>query len=398
MMYVKSSSDLSVDPATEELIQCTDEQAMLIDSAQKFCRDHSNSASARKLIDSKSGFDEGVWSEMANMGWTGLILPEEFGGSNLPLADLVPVVEEAGRAMMHTPIQAVTLAALALLRSGTSEQQQAFLPFIADGGIVTVALSDANHWDFDRPLCTATRTNGKLSLYGTKRFVADLSEAKAVIASVQLDGAPALVLIPRSAISDSAIKRQVVVDEFKRCFRLDLEGIELPEIQLLSVGDAAATIRQISLAGTLLLSAEMVGGQAGAIDLLVDYLTTRKTFGRYIGSYQGLKHPMAAILNDYEDGRSHLYYAATEYARDAESKSTEIAVRMTKAWMSDKYLYVGDRAVQFHGGMGFTWECDAQLVMRRALFAQSQFGDAMHHNKRLADLMLGTIDSISAVA
>lgn len=391
-MYERNKPELALQGRGSEVMSCTDEQQMLMDTAAKFCREKSDFNTARSLMETDRGFNPDLWNELAELGWLGLAIPQDYGGSGLSLAELVPLVEETGRALMHTPLQTLTTAVLALNRAGTSAQKQAWLPRIAEGSVVTVALSDANHWNFDQPECTATARDGSLLLSGTKQFVADLGCADAVIASVALEGAPALVLIPRELIADSAIDRQVITDEIKRCYRLNLDGIQLPREQLLTGGDAAATIRHISLAGTLLLSAEMIGGQAAALDLLVEYATTRHTFGRPIGSYQGVKHPAADMLCHYEDGRSHLYYAATQFRTQPDAAETEIAIRMTKAYMSDKCLYAGDRVVQFHGGIGFTWECNAQLFLRRALFAQSQFGDGMHHRKRLADLLLGPIE------
>ena len=120
----------------------------------------------------------------------------------------------------------------------------------------------------------------------------------------------------------------------------------------------------------------------------MEYLNTRKQFGRLIGSYQALKHGTVKILTDMDSARSHVYHAATVVGAGELDRDAEIACRMAKAQASDALCYAGDRAVQFHGGMGFTYECDAQLYIRRAQWAQQQFGDAYHHRKRLAPLLL----------
>ena len=121
----------------------------------------------------------------------------------------------------------------------------------------------------------------------------------------------------------------------------------------------------------------------------MDYLKTRKQFGKLIGSYQALKHPTVDILTQVDSARSFIYHAATLVSDDAIDADAEIACRMAKAQACQTLLYAGDRAVQFHGGMGFTYECDAQLYIRRAQWSQQQFGDVQHHRKHLATLLLG---------
>ena len=135
-----------------------------------------------------------------------------------------------------------------------------------------------------------------------------------------------------------------------------------------------------------MLCAEISGGLVGVLHLIVEYLNTRKAFDRYIGSYQALKHPAVDILLGLEGARSHLYHAATALADD--DQDAETALRIAKAHGSEAFAFAGDRAVQFHGGFGFTYECDAQLYLRRALWCQYQFGDEKYHRQLLAPLLL----------
>ena len=120
----------------------------------------------------------------------------------------------------------------------------------------------------------------------------------------------------------------------------------------------------------------------------MDYLKTRKQFGKLIGSFQALKHPTVDIYVGMEHSRSLVYHASSEIDDGPLSAEAEVACRMAKAKASDTIQYAGDRSVQFHGGFGFTWECDSSLFIRRAAWSQQQFGDAMHHRKRLAPLLL----------
>lgn len=371
-----------------DVVKLSEEQAMMREAAQRFCKEQSDAERARALMVAEQGYDDSVWHQIAEMGWLGITVPSEYGGADLSVAELVPVLEEMGRSIMHSPIQAVAMATQALVSAGTEEQKAAWLPKVVDGAVVTVGLNDAKHWDFTKPQCTAKQAGSQLQLSGTKGFVRDADTADALIATVELDGAAALVLIPRDAIPADAIERQTTIDEVVRCFRVCLDGISVPAENLLSNGDAMTAIHSVNAVGTLLLSAEMTGGLAAALDLIVEYALTRKTFGRFIGSYQGIKHPTADILCHYEHARGLLYGAAHESSKDLLSEDADVLTRMLKAWVGDKYSYAGDRAVQFHGGIGFTYECNAQIFLRRAQFGQSQFGDAPHQRKVLAKLLL----------
>jgi len=146
-----------------------------------------------------------------------------------------------------------------------------------------------------------------------------------------------------------------------------------------------ATLNYIDLAANLLSAAEMVGGAQGVIDYTIEYLTTRKQFGKLIGSYQSLKHPTVDAFVEYEQARSHLYAAAHCFT---EQGTGEIATRMAKAQADKAYSFASDRSIQFHGGFGFTYDCDAQLHRRRAIWHAAQFGDATWQRKKLADLLL----------
>jgi acyl-CoA dehydrogenase len=262
------------------------------------------------------------------------------------------------------------------------------LPLISEGSaIATLALNESHgDWDLTNLSCEASIADGQITLTGEKYFVADAALADFILVSVKLDGNPALVLLDRSVIEQGALTREVIIDETRRCYRFDMNGISVAEACVLDVESTMACLDQIARASWLLLSAEIAGGIAGVMDVMLEYLTTRKQFGRYIGAYQGLKHPMAEILCQYEYSRSQLYHAASIFGADQDA---EIALRMAKAQGSETFAHASDRAIQFHGGFGFTYECDAQLYLRRASWCQYQFGDAQHHRKKLADLLLG---------
>jgi len=367
-------------------IGLSDEQAELLESATQYCRDKSPADTVRRLIEHERGYEVDVFAQMAELGWLGIAIPEAHGGAGLGLAEVVPVVEQMGRNLMAGPFLATTLAAQALIAGGTDTQQASVLPALAEGTPATIALMESHgSWDAEPVECRAERRGEALLLSGTKRLVLDAHVAGWMLACVRLDEAPALVLLDAEAIAACRLRRETVIDETRRSFQVQLDGVRVPESARLDPTRTPHALKHIELAGSLLSSAEMCGGGASCIDYTVAYLKTRKQFGRPIGSYQALKHPVVHAHLGIEQARSHLYAAAHTFD---EPGAGEIAVRMAKAYAGPAFSHAADRAIQFHGGYGFTYECDAQLYRRRALWCESQYGDAVHHRRRLADLIL----------
>ena len=372
-------------------ITFSDEQAMLLEAATSFCRDQSPSSAVRARFgtgpDDTRGFDPAHWQAMVDMGWLGIAVPEQHGGSGLGIAACAVLAEPLGRHLLHTPFVATQLAIQGLVAGGSAAQQADWLPRLATGAVGTVALfEDDGDWDLAALQSHARVAGGTATLSGHKTLVADAAVAELVLASVQADGAPALALLTHADVA-GRLQRETVIDETRRSFGLQLDGLAIPADRLITGAAALQALHAIRQAAWLLAAAEAAGGIAGALAVTVDYLNTRNAFGRKIGSYQALKHGCADILCQLERVRSHVYHAATLMA---EGQDAEVALRMAKAEAGDAAVQAGDRAVQFHGGFGFTWDCDAQLYLRRALWLQPWFGDAGHHRRVLAGLLLDT--------
>lgn len=365
----------------------SEDQGSLLEVATSFCAKRSPIAKVRQLIEDETGHDAEVWREIVELGWLGIAIPEAYGGAGLTLAEVVPVMEQMGRYLLAGPFYSTTLAAQALVAGGTEDQKRTLLPRLAEGAITTLALCEASgDWDLSNIASTATRTTtGTLQLSGTKRLVSDAGVATLIIASVICEDRPALVIIERASLGAEALRREVIVDETKRSCELCLEGIEVPAANLLDVDRVDGALKHIHLVANLLASAEMCGGIQSVIDYTLDYLKTRVQFGKLIGSYQALKHPVVDAYVSYEQTRSHVYSAAHCFN---EQGVGEIATRMAKAQADTTLSFAADRAIQFHGGFGFTWDCDAQLYRRRAIWHASQYGDAAWHKEKLADLLL----------
>lgn len=365
-------------------IEFSEEQSMLLETAMDFCSNRSPIGAVRERIEDEKGFDPAEWQEMAELGWMGIAVPEAYGGLGLGLGSVVPVVESMGRALLCSPFFATTLAAQALTHGGSEAQKQNWLPRLTTGAVGTVALvEDDGDWDLTNVSAEAHEEGGKVALTGTKTFVMDAAIADIMIVSVRAGGELKLVLVEQNDIDAANVLRDVVIDETRRSYTVTLDGVQVPADNVLDT----ACVEPIQNAALLLLAAEIAGGAAGCLNVVVEYLNTRKQFDRLIGSYQALKHPTVDILLGMEAARSHLYHAATVIDGD-DAKATEIALRMAKAHGSRAFAFAGDRAVQFHGGFGFTYECDAQLFLRRALWCQYQYGDERYHRQRLAPLLL----------
>ncbi len=366
-------------------ITFSDEQAMLLEAATSFCRDQSPSSAVRARIGSTTGFDPAHWQAMVDMGWLGIAVPEAHGGSGLGIGACAVLAEPLGRHLLHTPFVATQLAIQGLLAGGNAAQQAEWLPRLATGAMGTVALFEADgDWDLAALHSQARVSDGSASLSGHKALVPDAAVADVLLVSVQLDGAPALALLTRADLA-GRLQPETVVDATRRSHSLQLDGLAVPTTNLITGAAAARALQAIEQAAWLLAAAEAAGSIAGALAVTVDYLNTRNAFGRKIGSYQALKHGCTDILCQLERVRSHVYHAATLLA---EGEDAEVALRMAKAEAGDAAVQAGDRAVQFHGGFGFTWDCDAQLFLRRALWLQPWFGDAAHHRHHLAGMLL----------
>jgi len=363
----------------------SEEQAMLLDVAREFCRDKSPISQVREHLETVTGFDSATWEEMVALGWAGIAVPESYGGSGLGVSALVPVVEAMGRGMLGTPLISTSLAAQLLLRAGNEEQKERLLPDIVGGNPATVAFLDQGDWG-GANIALALAADG--SLQGSKRMVSDAAVASLFIVPANRDGEVVLAIVRRDQLQDGAFSDNTLIDQTKRSANIDFSGVQVAQQDIVAGPDVHAALRDVYLIGALLVAAEATGSAAACLDTIVEYLKTRKQFGKLIGSYQALKHPAVDILCSVDSGRSFIYQAATVVGDEALDRDAEIACRMAKAHAGETLLFAGDRAVQFHGGMGFTYECDAQLYIRRAQWTQQQFGDARHHRKQLAGLLL----------
>ncbi len=366
-------------------IGTTEEQIELMDVATNFCRDKSPIEKVRALMEDDLGYDPDVWREIGELGWLAIAIPEAHDGVGLSMAEVVPIAEQMGRNLLSTPFGSTTIAAQALLAGGSEAQQAAWLPKIAAGTAATLALrEDHGDWNLGNVASIGKETADGIALSGKKQLVRWADSAELIITSVEVDGNVRFAMIERSALPDGALRREAIIDETARSFELTLDGITISADALFDGNRTRETIEKIELAAGLIHAAEMTGGSQAVIDYTLEYLKTRKQFDKIIGSYQALKHPTVDNYVEYEKARTHLYSAAHSWGEQGRG---EVAVRMAAAQAHSSYSRAADRSIQFHGGFGFTHDCDAQLHRRKAIFDGALIGDAAYQRSKLAGLL-----------
>ena len=207
----------------------TDEQQQLLEIAESFSANKSPIETVRRRLEAEQALEPNLWQEIADLGWLGIAIPEEYGGSGLGLGEVITIIEPMGRYLFSSPLISTTLAAQAILHWGSADQKAQWLPQIAGGAVAALALTEPHgDWDLNNLTCTAVRNGGEFWLSGRKTFVTDAAWADVLVVSVFLDGEPALVLVEASHLSEGALRREIVIDESRRSYFLDLQGVSVP--------------------------------------------------------------------------------------------------------------------------------------------------------------------------
>jgi alkylation response protein AidB-like acyl-CoA dehydrogenase len=367
----------------------SEEQEMLRSAAHEFLARECPSAYVRRAADEAEAHDPTLWSKLAEMGWTGLGIPEAQGGAG-GFLDLVVVLEEAGRALLPGPFfSTVALFVPALVEAGSEAQRAAVLPGVAAGEARgTLAVTEpAGRWDAGGVQVRATPTGGGFRLEGVKLYVPDAGVADHLVIPARTggDGEEGITLFLVSGRPPGlTVSRLETLDATRPWYEVRLEGLEVsPDAVLGSVGGGWAPLQRTLERGAAALCAEMVGGSQWVLDTSVEYAKTRHQFGKPIGIYQAVSHKLADMLLETESSRSATYYAAWAVEADAPDRSA--AVSIAKAYTSDAYRKTAGNGIQVHGGIGFTWEHDLHLYFKRAKASEVLLGDATYHRELVAE-------------
>ena len=369
----------------------TEEQSMLRDSARGLISDKAPVSHLRQLRDSKdaTGFSRELWKAFAEMGLTGLLVPEDFGGSGLGCVEAGIVMEEIGRTLMPSPfLSTAVLAASALSRGGSAVQKSRHLPKISDGSLLAALAIDegAKHRPLQMSL-QAKRSGNGFRLNGAKAFVVDGHTADLLIVAGRSAGSPGerdgltLFLVdPRT--KGVATERTAMVDSHNAA-RINFDNVEVDADHVLGEVDQGYPLLEGLLnIGRGAVASEMVGLSEEVFARTVSYLKERKQFGKAIGEFQALQHRAAQLYIEIEITRAAVLKALQTL--DANFDQAGAAVAVAKARAGTTATLAVQEGVQMHGGMGTTDQFDIGFFMKRARVCQELFGDSNFHADQLA--------------
>jgi alkylation response protein AidB-like acyl-CoA dehydrogenase len=356
----------------------SESQQILKDTARKFFDNECSMVQVRKLMETDTAYEAALWQKLVEQGFTGIIVPEEFGGMGLGIVEVVLLMEEAGHALLPGPLFSTLMAGAVLQACGSEAQQQKYLSKICNGQArATVAFLEENSsWNpADLNLSSAA---GKLN--GEKFFVTDAAVADFVLVVTSGD-----VYVVDAKASGLRIAPMKGMDLTRKIYSVEFSSTPAEKLSY-----SAGLDRALSIA-TVALAAEMTGGMQRVLETTVAYAKTRKQFGKPIGIFQAVQHMCADMYLETESARSAAYYAG--WALEETAFDAYTAVSIAKMYASDASRTVGNRGIQVHGGMGFTWENDIHLYYRRAKASEAMLGDAAFHRERIAKLVIDTRSS-----
>jgi alkylation response protein AidB-like acyl-CoA dehydrogenase len=367
------------------------DQKALRDQARKFLAEHASSTRVRRVLDTDTPYDEALWRGMAEMGWTGVAVPEAYGGAGFGYLELCVLAEELGRCVAPAPFAStVYLATEALLLAGTEAQKRRWLPRIAAGeAIGCLALAEGP----ELPSLDAltTQADGG-ALTGTKAPVIDGDVADVAVVAARDAGGASLWLadLHGPGVARAPLK---TVDPTRSVAQVSFTGAAAEPLG--EPGRGAALLDRLLDRAAALVAFEQVGGGQAALDMAREYALGRFAFGRPIGSFQAIKHKLADVYVAVELARSNAYYGAWALSTDA--PELPVAAAAARVSASEAYFHAAKENIQTHGGMGFTWEFDCHLHYRRAKLLGLMLGGVPRWKDRLIAGLEARADAASAV-
>lgn len=371
----------------------TEEQTLIRDQASAWAEKEAPVRAFRALRDSNSGasFELATWQAMVEMGWTGILVPEQYGGSDLGYLTFGLVLEQLGRQLTASPLlpSALVGASAVLLGAGT-EQKEALLPAIVDGSaILTLAVEEGTHHQPAQTAMTATATDSGFTLDGNKTFVAEGMAATHFVVAARTAGSPgdeggvSLFLLPADV---HGLERTAVraLDSRDHAI-LSMADVAVDSTALLGEpGDGFALLEQVLDRARVGIAAEMQGSASAAFNMTLDYLKTREQFGKVIGSFQGLGHRAAGLFSAQQLSLSCV--EAALQALDSGADNIPELASLAKCRAGQFLFDMSNELIQMHGGIGMTDEFDAGLYLKRARTLEASYGNRAFHRDRYARL------------
>jgi alkylation response protein AidB-like acyl-CoA dehydrogenase len=381
----------------------SEEQEMLRQSVREFLEAECPMTYVRQMMEDERGFSDEQWRKMAELGWTGLIVPEQYGGAGLNMVDMVVLLEEMGKVVFPGPFFAsVILGGVAIDLGGSAAQKQRWLPGIADGSrrATLAQVEESGRWDAQGIHLPAKSAGGGFTLSGTKLFVHDAHNADVLVVPVRTGGSGTdgitMLLVERAA-KGVGVRVLKTMDQTRKLCEVSFDGVSVGRDAVLGeVGAGWTLLDRLVDRAKVAICAEMCGGAQKVLDMSVAYAKVREQFGKPIGSFQAIQHKCANMMVQVESAKSATYYAAWAVANDV--PEAHLAACMAKAYTSDAYRFVSAEGIQIHGGIGFTWEHDMHLYFKRAKGSEVTFGDATHNRELVAQVVLDAPDAAAPPA
>ena len=357
----------------------TEEQTLLRDQAKSFVAEKAPVTHFRKLRDAGQTHDPALWREICEMGWSGILIPEEYGGSGLGYLTLGLVLEETGRTLTASPLLSTAIATTALLLGGDDSQKSEWLPKFASGeAIGTLAVDEAAHHAPEKIALSAR--DGKLN--GKKIFVADGGIADVFVVPARTAKGITLFLVPANA--PGLVRHETQSVDSRNFANLEFNNVAADSV-LGAADQGASLLDSILDRARAALAVEILGAASQSFDVTLDYLKTRTQFGQVIGTFQALQHRAAKMFTEIELARSCVEAALN--AIDKNANDIPQLCALAKARAGDLWHLVSNEMVQMHGGIGMTDAHDAGLYLKRARVAEALYGSPAFQRDRYASLM-----------
>ena len=371
----------------------SEEEQFLKDTAKSFAEERSPISHFRSLRDNNDPvlWDKDIWSEMVNLGWPGILIPEEYGGSNFGVTGIGVILQECAKTLTPSPLFATgVLGAYGLTQHGTDEQKKNYLPKIVSGKITTaLAIDESSHHNPSETLMSAKKEGSNFILTGKKIFVIDGDSADLLIVLARTSGDKGdnagLTLFLVDSKSPGLEKIKLDMADSRNYANIVFNEVKVDESNILGdLETGGETVDDILDIGRIAISSEMLGNAESAFETTLDYLKQRKQFGVLIGSFQALQHRAAEMFCELELTKSSVMAAMR--AADENSNELQRMSSLAKTIAGETLHLVSNEAIQMHGGIGVTDEYDIGFFLKRARVAEQIFGSSKFHTERYANL------------
>jgi acyl-CoA dehydrogenase len=370
-----------------------EEQQFLKDTAKNFAEERTPVNHFRSLRDNKDDllWDKDTWKEMVNLGWSGILIPEEYGGSNFGLAGISVILQECGKTLTPSPLFATgVLGAYAISQYGTEEQKKKYLPQIANGEITTaIAIDESSHHNPLNINTSAVSKDNSYILNGKKVFVVDGASADLLIVVARTSGKTGdstgltLFLVEINQPNINVVKLDMA--DSRNYANITFSDITVQKENILGDIEAGGeAIENILDIGRIAISAEMLGNTEAAFESTINYLKERKQFGVLIGTFQALQHRAAEMFCEIELTKSSIM--AAMQGADNNSNELQRLASLAKTMAGETLHLVSNEAIQMHGGIGVTDEYDLGFYLKRSRVVEQIFGCSKFHTERYANI------------